>query len=439
MVLGITPMLSALRNFIEIAGFFVLFLILDKPRFPWKKTVFFYGIFLAYHTVVGTVWVLVHPESYGRLCIISLMAQSALFCFTLSRYGIYQVLYNISLQISVLLFQIFICVRFSLFFCGGNPWADLIFRIIFLSMIIMIYLYRFRSFYQDIADHLRAFWKGICAASLGGNLLIVYFGMYPNHVMLGESREQIMAAATVILLFATHLAVLRTLLFSQREMDNREELEIRLRGNELLDREIKMIRESMEDIFGIYDEIQKHSGILEDYTNKKDMEGILQYLKEYEKEAEKKRPGWFCSNSVVDSILTAYERKARKKGILVQMDAAVKRSIGIRDVDLTAILGNLLENAIQGALDADKAEPVIRLSVREKSSKFVIVISNTSKDSILFKDGVPHSQKKTGIGISSILKSAARYGGETDFCLQDGMFICRMLLNLPKEQPAEAT
>lgn len=439
MVLGITPILSVLRNFIEIAGFFILFLILDKPRFPWEKTIFFYGIFLLYHTVVGTVWVLVHPQSYGRLCMVSLVLQSALFCFILSRYGIFQVLYNISLQVSVLLFQIYISVRLSLIFFEGNPWADIVFRIISLSIVIMIYLHCFRGFYQDIADNLRTFWRWICAASLGGNVLIVYAAMCPVHVMVRESKEQIVAVAMVILLFTTHLAVLRTLLLSQREMDNREELEIRLRGNELLDREIKMIRESMEDIFGIYDEIQKHSGILEDYTNKKDMEGILQYLKEYEKEAEKKRPGWFCSNSVVDSILTAYERKARKKGILVQMDAAVKRSIEIRDVDLTAILGNLLENAIQGALDADKEEPVIRLSVREKSSKFVIVISNTSKDSILFKDGVPHSQKKTGIGISSILKSAARYGGETDFCLQDGMFICRMLLNLPKEQPVEAT
>ncbi|WWR17371.1 ATP-binding protein [Lachnospiraceae bacterium JLR.KK008] len=433
MVLGITPILSVLRNFIEIAGFIILFLILDKPRLPWRKTIFFYGIFLICHTAVGAVWVQLHPRSYGRLCIISLIVQSAPFCFWMSRYGIFQVLYNISLQISVLLLQIFISVRFALLFFDGSPWADLVLRVMSLGFVITVYLCYFRRFYQEMADHLRTFWKGICAASLCGDLLIIYFGMYPVHVMVREPKEQTVTIAAVLLFFATHLAILRTLLVSQREMDSRDELEIQMRSNELLRREITVTKESMEDILSLYDDICRHCQTLDSFAKEGNMEGILSYLHEYEKEEERKRPDWFCSNCVVDSILTAYERKARKKGISVQIDAAVKRNIGIRDVDLTAILGNLLENAIQGAMAAEAVERVISLSVKERASKFVIVISNTSTNSILFKDGLPQAQRKTGIGISSILKSAARYGGETDFCLQDGMFICRMLLKLPTE------
>lgn len=45
MILGITPLLSIARNVIQVGGFCLMFLLLDKPRFSWKKTIAGYLLF----------------------------------------------------------------------------------------------------------------------------------------------------------------------------------------------------------------------------------------------------------------------------------------------------------------------------------------------------------------------------------------------------------
>lgn len=44
MVLGVSVPLSLLRNLLEILQLCFLFLILDRPKYSWKKTIFFYTI-----------------------------------------------------------------------------------------------------------------------------------------------------------------------------------------------------------------------------------------------------------------------------------------------------------------------------------------------------------------------------------------------------------
>lgn len=43
MVLGITPVLSVIRNLLEVSIFCILFLSLDNPRYSWKKPVLSMG------------------------------------------------------------------------------------------------------------------------------------------------------------------------------------------------------------------------------------------------------------------------------------------------------------------------------------------------------------------------------------------------------------
>ena len=45
-------------------------------------------------------------------------------------------------------------------------------------------------------------------------------------------------------------------------------------------------------------------------------------------------------------------------------------------------------------------------------------------------DCVFESNKGGGMGVSSIMKAVSHYEGETDFSVQDEMFITRILLNL---------
>ena len=172
MVLGITPVLSVLRNFLEVTIFCILFLSLDSPRFSWKKTCIAYGAFTVIVASIGTVWVLTAPKSYGKYCVVVLFLQAAVFFTIMSRDTIFQCMYNLSLQMFILFFMLFSGIWCAKKFFGGNPWADLGIRIFYMALLAFVYIRWFRRPYRRIADSLRHRWMGICAVSLAGNILL---------------------------------------------------------------------------------------------------------------------------------------------------------------------------------------------------------------------------------------------------------------------------
>lgn len=79
MILGITPLLSIVRNLIQIGGFCIMFLLLDKPRYPWKKTILGYILYCGALSIVGIGWVLRDPASYKRFCVLVLFITASVF------------------------------------------------------------------------------------------------------------------------------------------------------------------------------------------------------------------------------------------------------------------------------------------------------------------------------------------------------------------------
>lgn len=132
----------------------------------------------------------------------------------------------------------------------------------------------------------------------------------------------------------------------------------------------------------------------------------------------------------VNSILSVYARKAESQDIRTELDIRVAEDLEIRDIDWVAILANIFENAIHGCLCSGISENKIKLYITQKGNKVVIQCRNTSNGKVKFRNGIPVSDKGGGIGVSSIIKAASRYDGETDFAIKDNMFITSILLNI---------
>ena len=63
----------------------------------------------------------------------------------------------------------------------------------------------------------------------------------------------------------------------------------------------------------------------------------------------------------------------------------------------------------------------------------MIQCQNTcAEDACLYK-GLPKGKKKDSLGVNSIVKTAERYKGETDFSIKNKSFYIRVLLNIPKD------
>ncbi len=428
MILGITPLLSIARNVIQVGGFCLMFLLLDKPRFSWKKTIAGYLLFWGVLSVIGIIWVLSDPVSYKNYCVHVLCGSTAVFFFYMSSMNRFQIIYNLSLQAFLFLFLLYVGICGAQVFWGGNPWADIGIRLVCISIMAFVYVLWVRKPFQELIKHVNIQWKNVCAVSVAGDLLIIYQGSQPTMVSLRDAREQIVFVCLCLLMLLTHLTMLTTLHDIQKEMEKRQEMELIKVSNGLLKKELQLMKRSVEETRHVRHDVRHHNLNVAAYARKGDMDGLLHYLQEYEKECEEELPAVLCDNGAVNNILTEYGNRARKAGIKVSMDVVVGQDCVVRETDFVAILGNAMENAIHGCLNSEKQETEIRVLIKPRYEKLVIRIANTCTDKIRFENGIPTAKQGHGLGVLSILKSAGHYDGDVDFKVQDGMFVLRILL-----------
>ena len=67
--------------------------------------------------------------------------------------------------------------------------------------------------------------------------------------------------------------------------------------------------------------------------------------------------------------------------------------------------------------------------IRHKGQKLIIQCRNSCADDVRFQDNLPQAVGRTGIGVVSIVDTAAAYAGNTEFLTENGVFITRILMN----------
>ena len=78
---------------------------------------------------------------------------------------------------------------------------------------------------------------------------------------------------------------------------------------------------------------------------------------------------------------------------------------------------------------AKEQECFIDLMLKKRKNKLVISCYNTCKKEAVLKDGKPRSEFTGGVGVSSIIRTVKKYGGEYDFKNDDGVFTVRLIMN----------
>lgn len=423
-MLGNAAILAILRNSLELIGFVFLFLLLNKPRFSWKKTIIAYTFFCVAYIVCSTVWIQISPESFGKYVTLSIFAGALIFFPLMSKDSPYQAIYNLSLQIFILIFQIYFAVWMAQIFFDGNPYADVIVRLFYLVIAIMIYIYHFRKPFREISDVKSRGWRPISLISIAGNLFIIYYVTRPEMIFFRNEREQWIFCCIWALLLITHLIMIRSLLLMKRETEAKQDRDISAVINRLLEQQLHMLEDAVHEAQRIRHDARHHSLNIAEYLQKGEYDALRQYISQYEDGVRRKESLQICENIAVDNILNAYATKAEQNGIAINFDVAVERNIGIKDTDFVTILANAFENAIYGSIEAKKISPEINIRIGRKKNMLWMKINNPCKDGL---------EIKSGIGINSIIRCAEGYGGDVDFTAENGNFVCRVLLPIPEE------
>ena len=323
----------------------------------------------------------------------------------------------------------------SIIFFGRNVWADIITRILLILLIAYFIEKKIKSSIRGFGYYVE---NELDRFSVTVMIISILFGI--GFILNPNVKEQtpyrlFQIVMNFFLTGALQLLIFRLYLHIGKEKEYQKENQLMQMNHRLLERNMELLEEAVESGRRLRHDMRHHNAVIAEYARQKQNEELLQYLEEYDKEADEKIPKAVCTNTAVNNILLAYTRKAREEQIKVTLDVVLGKNLTIPNIDLVTILANAYENAIYGCIEVKKQSPdrecFIHLMIKRKKNKLVICCRNTCKMETELKNGQPMPEFTGGIGVSSIIKTADNFEGEYDFKNDNGVFIFRLIMNIP--------
>lgn len=175
-------------------------------------------------------------------------------------------------------------------------------------------------------------------------------------------------------------------------------------------------------------------------------EEINKYLDEIEESVQIYEAIVKTGNEVLDTILTEKSLYCKKKGITVSCVADGSQLDFIDTVDLYAILGNAIDNAIEAVEKFKTREKrQIDVLIYRQQQFLAINVINPIKGNLVFDPlaqeetgALPittkHDKNHHGFGLRSMKYMLKKYDGVLNISEEDGVFSLMMLIPVPKKQ-----
>lgn len=147
----------------------------------------------------------------------------------------------------------------------------------------------------------------------------------------------------------------------------------------------------------------------------------------------------FCDNDVVNYIINSKSKICSDRHIKIYIYIA-NEIPEFSDLDLCVLLGNALDNAIEGVPVDGNNE--IYLELRNVDNFFMISVKNTITNSVLEDNpnlmSTKNEKEVHGLGILSMKEVVQKYNGSIEFYESDNKFCCDMLLDIPDNMQFES-
>ncbi|MBZ4487747.1 GHKL domain-containing protein [Microbacterium sp. cx-55] len=146
-------------------------------------------------------------------------------------------------------------------------------------------------------------------------------------------------------------------------------------------------------------------------------------------------------NAVLDAVLTGKQMYAREQGIPVVVVADGRLVDFVRPLDLTAIVGNALDNAFEATMRlGEREQRMVKFSLFAHDDFVMLRVENTFDGRVHRRAGRIVTRKEGeghGYGLRNIEAAAEKYGGSVSLGQDDGWFSLRVLL--PRRGSAQSS
>lgn len=209
------------------------------------------------------------------------------------------------------------------------------------------------------------------------------------------------------------------------------ETEIAKQETEYYHKQAELIQKNSQELKQLRHDMKNYTIALSELIKNNENQKALEYISSISGALESAKI--YCNTGILslDSIVNYKFTRAEEMGISVDSEIVIPYNLNLKSNDLVAILGNLLDNAIEASSKAENKYVKFRMSYDRGT--VLIVISNSYNGELDFEDETYKTTKKYdttihGIGLKSIKSVVEKYNGEIKVTHTDTEFSVTILM-----------
>ena len=269
--------------------------------------------------------------------------------------------------------------------------------------------------------------------------LVLYFIEVYLLTFAPSALENVFMVMALVCMTLTDM-ILYYIFFSQiRLTAQNQQLAEQLRQ---FDEQYRVITGNVEEARRFRHDLRQHLNVISELNQENRRAELTAYLERYTEsyQALDSQPltGFFA----VDNILRHYLARAQSEGVRVQTELGrFEDGLGFDPTDITVLLGNLLENALEACRKIPRPEErSLSISLRQREGALLISLANSCPtgsaefSSFVGASSFPSTKRdggRHGLGLKSVQMVADKYGGSAEYKREGGVFTARVVLNVP--------
>lgn len=240
------------------------------------------------------------------------------------------------------------------------------------------------------------------------NFVFVFFD--ENHTMYGWDAYAVLFISIVGVIYSVFLTLSLAVKNILSNRQNRELQSFMYMQKQQYDYQLQQsvaVRRFKHDLVN-------HIGVLRELMNEKKTEEAKEYIDTIWNIQDEFDLKIHTGDSFLDVIINYYLYLAIKENIEFVVLGKLTEQMPLEMFDITTLMGNLLQNAVEAAIKADV--PRIRVEFIEHKKEIFIVVSNSVGERINAKKDFSMTSKKDkenhGFGLKNIVSTVEKYHGE---------------------------
>lgn len=143
---------------------------------------------------------------------------------------------------------------------------------------------------------------------------------------------------------------------------------------------------------------------------------IQQIIAQSQIEINSNKHFFYSSHPVINALLTVKQNLAENRNITMEIHCTHSSDIGITDVDICSVLGNLLDNALEACDKTEQIDKKVSVDISEKAGFFIIKVANSITSHTPKFKGIGYTSKADtenhGLGLRMVERICSKYDGK---------------------------